>query len=111
MTFSLTNSIDIKTIVFQYLLVAWQFQTPIRFSAVKQGLIREQEAEQKHLSEWARCQKAIGGIYFTKKWRAETLQPGLEFDSFKPRLKSSIFKCISWLNGSFFGGDNRGFLK
>ncbi len=27
-----------------------------------------------HLSEWARCQKAIGCIYFTKKWRAETLQ-------------------------------------
>ncbi len=24
----------------------------------------------KHLSEWARCQKAIGDIYFTKKWRA-----------------------------------------
>jgi hypothetical protein len=49
----------------------------------------------KHSSEWARCQKAIGGIYFTKKWRAETLQPGLEFDNFKPRLKSGIFKCIS----------------
>ncbi len=65
----------------------------------------------KHLSEWARCQKAIGGIYFTKKWRAETLHPGLEFDNFKPRLKSSIFKFISWLNGSFFGGDDRGFLK
>jgi hypothetical protein len=38
------------------------------------------------------------------KWRAETPQPGLEFDNFKPRLKSGIFKCISWLNGSFFGG-------
>ncbi len=56
-----------------------------------------------HLSEWARCQEAIGGIYFTKKWRAETLQPGLEFDNFKPRLKISIFKCISWLNGLFLG--------
>jgi hypothetical protein len=44
-------------------------------------------------------------------WRAETLQPGLEFDIFKPRLKSGIFKCIFWLNGSFFGGDDRGFLK
>ncbi len=58
----------------------------------------------KHLSEWAQCQKAIGGIYFTKKWRAGTLQPGLEFDNFKPRLKSGIFKCISWLNGSSFEG-------
>jgi hypothetical protein len=30
------------------------------------------------------------------------LQPGLEFDNIKPRLKSGIFKCICWLNGSFF---------
>ncbi len=58
----------------------------------------------KHLSEWARCQKAIGGIYFTKKWRTETLQPGLEFATFKPRLKRGIFKCVSCLNGSFFWG-------
>jgi hypothetical protein len=36
----------------------------------------------------------------------ETLQPGLVFDNFKPWLKSGIFKCISWLNGSFFGGDD-----
>ncbi len=60
---------------------------------------------------WARCQKAIGGIYFKKKWRAGTQQPGLEFDNFKPRLKSGIFKCISWLNGSFFWGDALGSLK
>jgi hypothetical protein len=66
---------------------------------------------EKHLCEWARCQKAIGGIYFTKKWRAETLQPGFEFDNFKPRLKSGIFKFNSWLTGSFFGGDDRDFLK
>jgi hypothetical protein len=49
----------------------------------------------KDLSERARCQKAIGGIYFTKKRRAETLRPGLEFDNFKPRLESGTFKCIS----------------
>jgi hypothetical protein len=65
----------------------------------------------KHLSDWARCQEAIGGIYFTKKWRAETIQPGLEFDNFKPWLNSGIFKCISWLNVSFLGGDNRSFPK
>jgi hypothetical protein len=29
---------------------------------------------------------------------------GLEFDNSKPRLKSGIFKCISWLDGFFFGG-------
>ncbi len=64
-----------------------------------------------HLTDWARCQKANGGIYFTKKWRAETLQPCLEFDNLKPWFKSCIFKCISWLNGSFFGDDDQGFLK
>jgi hypothetical protein len=40
-----------------------------------------------------------------------TLQPGLEFDNVKPQLESGIFKCTSWLNGSFFEGDDRGFLK
>ncbi len=65
----------------------------------------------KHLSDWARCQKAIGGIYFTKKSRPETFQPGLESDYIKPRPISGIFKCISWLNGSFFGVDDRVFLN
>ncbi len=32
-------------------------------------------------------------------------------DIFKPLLKRSIFKCISWLNGSSFGGVHRSFLK
>jgi hypothetical protein len=44
-------------------------------------------------------------MYFTKKWRAETPDPVLKFEIFKPWLKISIFKYISWLNGSFFGGD------
>jgi hypothetical protein len=33
------------------------------------------------------------------------------FINFKPRLKSGIFKRISWLNGSYFGDDGWGFLK
>ncbi len=53
----------------------------------------------------------IIGIYFTEKWRGETLHPGLEFDSFKSRFVSGIFKRISWLNSSIFGGDDGGFLK
>jgi hypothetical protein len=67
----------------------------------------------KHLSEWARCQKATGGIYFTKKWWAETLQPGLEFDNFKPRLKSGTVSSNASLGWTFrfFGGDDLGFLK
>jgi hypothetical protein len=65
----------------------------------------------KGLFERARCQKTIGGIYFTKKWRAGTLQRSLQFDNFKPPLISGIFKYISWLNDLFFGGGDRGFLK
>jgi hypothetical protein len=44
--------------------------------------------KRKHSSTWAWCEKAIGYIYFTKKWGAETLQPAdLEFGYFKPWLK------------------------
>ncbi len=50
-------------------------------------------------------------LYFTKKWRAETQQHSSGFANFKPRFESGIFKCISWLNGSFFEGDDRGFLR
>jgi hypothetical protein len=56
------------------------------------------------LSEWARCLKAIGGTYFTKKGRAKTPQPGLDFDNCTPWLKTVIFRYISWLNGSLFEG-------
>jgi hypothetical protein len=63
----------------------------------------------KQLFEWARRQKAIGGIYVMKKWRAETLQTGSEFDQFQPWLNSGIFKCISWPNGSFLGAVIRAF--
>ncbi len=65
----------------------------------------------KHLSERARCQKAFGDIYFRKKYRAETLQPGLKFDNFNPRLNRGIFKCLSSMNSSFFGDEDRGFMK
>ncbi len=54
----------------------------------------------KHWSNWPQCQKAIGEVYFTKKWKGDTLQPGLEVDNFIPWLKSRFFKCISWLSGS-----------
>jgi hypothetical protein len=36
---------------------------------------------------------------------------GLEFDDFELWLKSGIFKCISWLNGSFFEGDDWDFMN
>ncbi len=54
----------------------------------------------------------LGGIYFPKKWRAETLRPALEFYNFKARLKV-VFPIIAslWPKGLFSGGDDQGFLK
>ncbi len=55
----------------------------------------------KHKKTWKtqeNIRKLENGVYFKKTWSAETLQPGLEYDNFKPRLKSRIFKGISFLN-------------
>ncbi len=87
------------------------FSSPDSLSSCKARVSPGIRSLKKQLSDWARCQRDIGGIYFTKKWRAETLQPGSEFDNFKPPLKSGIFNCISWLNSSFFRGDDRIFMK
>jgi hypothetical protein len=67
----------------------------------------------KYSSELDGCQKSIGVIYFTKKWRAETLiQRGLQFDDFELWLESCIFKCISWLTDRFvFWGRWSGFSE
>ncbi len=64
------------------------------------------------MSEWAAGvrQKLVGGLYFTKKSRAEALEHGLYFDNFKHPLKTSTFKYIFWLNGFFFVSDDRGLL-
>ncbi len=87
---------------------------PDSLSSSETGVNPGTRCWRKFLSEWARCQKAIGGIYFTKKWRAKILQPGSKFDNFKPRLKSSTFKTSnaspSW-TVRFFEGDDLGFLE
>ncbi len=44
-----------------------------------------------------------------KDW--DSIQPDLEFDKVKPRLKGTILNCIFWLRGLFFAGDEHGFLK
>ncbi len=62
----------------------------------------------KHSSDWARCQKAVGGIYFTKKRRVETLQPGSEFDNFKHQLKSGCLQMHLLAERFLFW---KGFLK
>ncbi len=56
------------------------------------------------------CQKTIGVIYVTQKWRYEIIQPGSEFSKLRPWLNIGIFKCISWLMDSSFGNDDRCFL-
>ncbi len=52
--------------------------------APKQVWSLEWEAVKKktHSFEWSWCQDDSGGIFFTKKQRAEILHPGLEFDNF-----------------------------
>jgi hypothetical protein len=49
-------------------------------------------------------------VLISQRREEVNLQLGSEFDKFKPWFKSLIFKCISWLNGSFLGGDGWGFL-
>ncbi len=46
----------------------------------------------KQLSECVGCPKANGGIYSTKNWRAETLQPVSNVDNFKQGLWSGFPK-------------------
>jgi hypothetical protein len=98
---------DVKIVITLCLRVPSQFQTLICSPAVKQG-----QSWKKFKSIyfdlwsidlfnliylfWAQCQKAIGSIYFTKKWGAETLQPGLEFDNFKPWIEGRILTSPDW---------------
>jgi hypothetical protein len=67
---------------------------PVCFPAVIWGFNPRIRSWKTHSSEWARFHKAIGGIYLTKKWRTETLQPRSKFDNFKPRLKSGILEHL-----------------
>jgi hypothetical protein len=72
---------------------------------VKPGLILEQEAEKStYLIELDARKPLVVSI----SQRSEELifYNLVLFDNFKPRIKSSIVKSISWLNGSFFGGEN-----
>jgi hypothetical protein len=65
----------------------------------------------KALSWMSSMSESPCGFSYSKKWRAESLQHGLDFDSLNPGLKIGIFELISWMNGSFFMGDDGHFLK
>ncbi len=75
---------------------------PFLLSSSETGINPGIKSWRKHLSDWDRCKKAIGGVYFTKKWRAETLQPGLEFDDFKPWFKTVSSNASSRWTVRFF---------
>jgi hypothetical protein len=64
---------------------------PESLSSTETGVDPEIRSWKNHLSKWARRKKAIGVVYFTKKWKVETLQRGLGIGSFKPRLKGCNF--------------------
>ncbi len=55
-----------------------------------------------HLSESILCPESAGGFCFTKKLNSSFSITAP--DIFQHLLKCSIFKCIYWLNGSFFWG-------
>ncbi len=65
----------------------------------------------KRLSECVQCQKAIGGIYFTKRVKNWDSTAWFRIWHVQTQAWSGIFKCVSWLNGSFFGGWWSGFLQ
>jgi hypothetical protein len=46
----------------------------------------------------------VGPVLLRSEELGLYVQPGLEVDLFKPRLKSGIFKCISLLKGSLVRG-------
>jgi hypothetical protein len=59
----------------------------------------------KLLAERAGCKEAFGGIYFIyrrRKWRSKTQELGLEFDNFKPLLKSGIHIQVLFERFSIF---------
>jgi hypothetical protein len=65
------------------------------------GALCRDKKLKKYLSRWARCEKGVGGISFTNKWKAEILQRGLQLDNFKLSF-NGFFKRITWLKHSFF---------
>ncbi len=103
-----TETTDVHAVVFWCRHAAWQFQATKIFPAVKTRVNAGIRQWKLHLSESTWCQESVGGICFTKKVKSSFYTT---LDNFKPLLKRNIFKCISWLNGSFLGGEHRGFLK
>ncbi len=99
------QSMDVK-MIFRCTQLAWQCQTQIRFPPMKKELSSRHKKRKKkytYLNEHdVRKPLVIGAIYFTKKWRSET-SAWFRIWHIKPRLEICTFKCVFWLNVSFFG--------
>jgi hypothetical protein len=101
--------IGVTVFVFRCFQVAWQFQNPINFPVVKQGLIQNREAGKSTHIWISSLSESHRWNVFYQKWRAEILQPGLEFDNLNINLKvvSPMAFLAEWL---FLENDDWGLL-
>jgi hypothetical protein len=109
---SMPYPVDVKDGRFS-VSVGWvTISNPDLLSSCETGVNSGMRSWKKHLSEWALCQKAIGGICFKEKRKAGTLQSGSECNNFKPRLKTiSSIASPSWMDlfwGWWCGFSERG---
>jgi hypothetical protein len=83
----------------------WQFQTKIIYPAVKQWLMLTQEdGNCTHLNQLdVRNLLVVSGVPQISEGQL-LCAPGKNLTISKPTLKRSVFKRVSWLQGSFFGG-------
>jgi hypothetical protein len=88
---------------FQCPWLAWQPQTPIPFPAVKQVYSEIYRKLEKPIIWISWTSESHWWYLFHRQVKGWDSRPGSRFENFKLWLKRGIFKCISWLNGVFFG--------
>jgi hypothetical protein len=98
-------------LVFIVTQVVCSISNPTLLSSSQTGINLGIRSWKKRLTESAQCQEAIGGTYFRKMWRPDSQQHGSKIGKSQPWSKVGIFECMTWLNGSFFGGNDQGFVK
>ncbi len=103
-------TIDLQTVVFWCRHAACMAVSNTRYLSTSETRVNAGIRGWKlHLSEstyW--CQESVGGICFTNKWKAASLQP----QTFSNHCSNAIFSNASpGLMVHFSGGEHRGFLK
>ncbi len=81
------NTVDVRIVIFPVSASFMTISNPALLSSSGTEVNPGIRSWKKHSNGWVWCQKAIGGIYFTKKWRAETQQPVLEFGKFQTQAR------------------------